>query len=172
MTVLARLLFAAALAWLLLVAALAPLGCGGSRIPEPAYGPQVLPEDQWIDGLETPPPSVQAEEIHPAPSKAFVWVDGQWMYQQITKRWTWQPGAWCLPPPGAVYYAKPIAERRRVVADRVKRWNEALSRFEEVDSGDDVWRWAAGRFYVKDRQGVIGPTPIDPACAPQPSVSK
>ena len=139
-------------------------GCGGRRFPEPTYGAQVLPPDAWVDDLEQPPPAVQSEEIGPSPGKGYVWIDGQWLYQPLTKRWTWEQGAWCVPPPGAAYYAQPVVERHRKATGRVARWNEALQRYEEVDSGDDVYRWARGRFYVKEANGVVHPAAERASC--------
>jgi len=141
------------------------LGCGGSRVREPVFGPHPdasRPADGDIDkdrhgALDAPPPPVSAEEIAPAPSAAHVWIDGQWVYQPLLRRWTWEQGAWCLPPPGDAFYARPVVERYRRVDGRTTRWNEALQRFEEVDSGDDRFRWQRGRFYVRQPDGAVAP---------------
>jgi hypothetical protein len=140
------------------------IGCGGARLPEPPFGPHVIAPNDWVRDLEAPPPTVEAEEVTAPPSAKHVWIDGQWSFQPLNKRWVWSSGGWCEPPARMAYYARPAVERYRILVGRVSRWNEALQRFEEVDSGDDRWKWARGRFYVKDARGVIVPSPDDPKC--------
>lgn len=149
-------------AWLL-AAALLP-GCGGRTLREPAFGPH--PDGSKWDGelLDTPPPPVQAEQIGDAPSPAHVWIDGQWTFLPLTKRWTWEQGAFCVPPAGATHYARPVLERYRLVLGRTTRWNEALQRYEEVDSGDDRFRYRKGRFYGRAPDGSMAPIGTKPVC--------
>lgn len=148
----ARLLTAIALA---LVA-----GCAKPLVPGPVVGkhPDAALWDQ--PQLPEPPPSVEAEEVPKRPSTAHVWIDGQWEYSPLTKRWTWAQGAWCKPPEGARHYARAEVQRYRAPAaeqPRITRWNEAQKRYEEVDSGDDVFRWRKGRFYVAGKDGALAP---------------
>ncbi len=140
------------------------LGCGGRALRVPALGPH--PDGVRWDGehLDTPPPSVQAEQIGDAPSPAHVWVDGQWTFVPLTKRWTWEQGAFCVPPPGALYYARPMLERYRLVLGRTTRWNEALQRYEEVDTGDDRFRYRKGRFYARAADGAVVPITTKAVC--------
>lgn len=139
--------------------------CGGRALREPVLGPH--PDGSKWDGeqLDSPPPPVQAEQIGDPPSPAHVWIDGQWTFLPLTKRWTWEQGAFCLPPPGAVYYARPAVERTRQPMGRTIRWNEALQRYEEVDSGDDRFRYRKGRFYTRTADGTLSPVAQKPACA-------
>ncbi len=153
------------------MAACAVAGCAKPLVPTFALGahPDAVPWDQ--PELVTPPPSVQAEEVPPRPGVDYVWIDGQWGYTLLTKRWTWDQGAWCKPPPGARFYARAEIQRYRApVADqpRVTRWNESQQRFEEVDSGNDQYRWRRGRFYVTAQNGSVVPWTGAVDCATAP----
>jgi hypothetical protein len=147
-------------------------GCAAPRIREPQYGAQTLPEAGWVNELDDAPPPVEVEEVTQPPGEAFVWVDGQWIWQPGTRRWTWEQGQWCVPPPGAVYYARPGIKRYRTFEGRVKRWNGALQRFEEVDSGDDHYRWTRGRFYGREADGTLVPSRQTPVCEPGKTLEK
>ncbi|MCS6899540.1 MAG: hypothetical protein RMJ98_07815 [Myxococcales bacterium] len=134
------------------------LGCGTpSRIPTPHLGEHPTPADRWQE-VETPPPPVEVEELPPAPI-GHVWIDGQWRYQPMTRRWIWEQGRWCQEPPGTLFYAPPrlVRERTARIVDgevhRVIRWNELRQRYEEVDVMVDRWRWIPGTFYVR---GALG----------------
>lgn len=140
-------------------------GCGGHALHEPVLGPH--PDTGKWDGelLDAPPPPVQAEEIGDPPSSAHVWIDGQWIFLPLTKRWTWEQGAFCVPPPGATHYARPVVERYRQAVGRITRWNEARQRYEEVDSGDDRFRYRRGRFYARQPDGSVNAVAAKPVCA-------
>ena len=148
----------------LFVAALALVGCKAALVREPSFGAHTIPVDQWVGELDDPPPPVQAEEVSPDPGPSYVWIDGQWVWQPLTRRWTWDQGVWCVPPPGALYYARAGVERYRAIEGRIKRWNGAQQRFEEVDSGDDRFRWARGRFYVRGQDGLAVPSKQTALC--------
>ena len=137
-------------------------GCGArGALPAPRYGEHPVPVEQWQE-VETPPPAIEVEEVG-APRPGRVWIDGQWVYQPITRRWVWEQGRWCAEPPGALFYARArfARERRAVLEDgepqRLVRWNELQKRYEQVDIQSDHWRWIEGRFYVAGPGG--GPTP-------------
>jgi hypothetical protein len=139
---------------LVLACAAALAGCGSSsRIPVPRAGEHPVPVALWLE-VETPPPSVEVEELRTPAPPGHVWIDGQWIYQPVTRRWIWEQGRWCVEPAGALFYAhaRITRERRSQVEDgeprRVVRWNELRRRHEEVDVQTDFWRWIAGVFYV------------------------
>lgn len=139
-------------------------GCGTTPIAKPPTGPQTIPLERWLE-VDTPPPAVQVEEVGPQPSPKHVWIDGQWMFQSLAQRWTWEQGRWCIPPQGATYYAPAEVVRFRKVVGRVVRWNEPFQRYEEVDSRDDRWRWMRGRFYgAKGPGGVAMPQAREAMC--------
>src|SRR5262245_32912040 len=106
-------------------------GCGPAKLPQPALGPHTEPVGEWAE-IDTPPRPVQVEEVSPRPGPEYLWIDGSWDYQPLAKRWTWQPGRWCVPPPGALYYAPAQAARFRKATGRTVIWNGALNRYEEV----------------------------------------
>jgi hypothetical protein len=148
------------------------LGCGtSSRIPTPRSGEHPTPPDRWQE-VETPPPPVEVEELTPAPA-GYVWIDGQWIYQPMTRRWVWEQGRWCVEPPGALYYAPPRLARERKArtvdgeVQRVVRWNELYQRYEEVDVMVDRWRWIPGTFYVRGALGQPVPWVGELTCVSQ-----
>ncbi len=148
------------------------LGCGASsRVPTPRSGEHPTPLDRWQE-VETPPPPVEVEELTPAPA-GYVWLDGQWLYQPMTRRWVWEQGRWCREPPGALYYAAPrlARERKARIVDgevqRVVRWNELYQRYEEVDVMVDRWRWIPGTFYVRGATGQPVPWVGELTCVSQ-----
>ena len=98
---------------------------------------------------------MQATEVGPVPSRSHVWVDGQWLYQRTVNKWTWNDGSWCVPPLGAVFYAKPAVKRFRKPVGRATRWNDIAQRYEEIDTGEDHWLWARGHWYVRRPDGVV-----------------
>lgn len=150
---------------LALAAAAALASCSRVALPEPAYGPHTAPIEQWVE-IDAPPPPVAVEEVGQPPSPRHVWVDGQWIYQPLSRRWTWQQGAFCIPPPGALYYARPEVKRFRkaVEGEPLVRWNEAMQRFERIEIADDRFLWAEGRFYITGERGRPVPGPAA-ACA-------
>lgn len=133
------------------------LGCGSTRIATPRYGEHPQPSAEWQE-VDTPPPSVEVEEIDTIQA-GRVWLDGQWVYQALTRRWLWEQGRWCVEPPGALFYAPPRVTRERQVrqengeAQRLVRWNELKQRYEQVDVQTDHWRWHPGAFYVAGPNG-------------------
>ena len=144
-------------------------GCGGSHLPEPKFGPHTVAVNDWAE-IEDPPPPVQSEEIEPSPGKSYVWIDGQWAFQPLSKRWVWDQGKWCVPPPNAEYYAPSEARRFRKKLGRIVRWNEPMQRYEEVDSSDDRWHFMRGRFYAKAPDGSTQPSTSQPVCVDNPGI--
>jgi hypothetical protein len=128
-------------------AALLAVACGPRPLNEPFYAPHRAGGTAWAE-VASPPPVAPAEDVPAPPSDRHVWLDGQWLYQRVTNRWTWEPGAWCVPPSNAQFYARPALARVRHVVGRTVRWNVMEGRYEEVDMADDRWTWARGRFYV------------------------
>lgn len=78
------------------LALLVPLACGVPSLPRPPLGPH-LPDD--FSSVAIPPPSPRPQAV-PARSAAAVWVDGEWVAAG-DNAWSWQPGGWVQPPPGA-----------------------------------------------------------------------
>ncbi len=142
---------------------LALQACGARPLARPPMGPHTTPVDQRIQ-IDQPPGPIEVEEVGPRPGDDFVWVDGQWGYQPLSQRWVWEPGSWCVPPRGAVYYAPPSITRERKATRRAVRWNPAQQRFEEVDVVDDVWRWARGVFHVRGPDGAVTPAQPTERC--------
>lgn len=136
------------------------VGCGATRATAtPAAGEPTEPLEQWVE-VATPPPTVEVEEIPARPSAAHVWVDGQWAYQDVSSRWSWEQGRWCVPPPATLYYAPArVARERRAITGpdgqpvRSSRWNEMLKQGEQFDLQADRWRWHRGAFYVRGADG-------------------
>jgi hypothetical protein len=141
-----------------LVVALQP-GCGAAaRIPTPRYGEHPVRQTRWQE-VETPPPAIEIEEPGPAPA-GRVWVDGQWLYQPLTRRWIWEQGQWCAPPAGMIFYAPATIRReRRTTLDAegnprlVRRWSDYAQKEEEVVGFSDHWSWSPGAFYVAAPDG-------------------
>ncbi len=69
-----------------------PTSTGGvAAVPAPT-GPAVV---------QSPPPPPPAETIVPAPGPGYVWVGGEWVWNN---GWVWVGGHWVLPPyPGAIW---------------------------------------------------------------------
>lgn len=125
----------------------------------PASGLHPSPPAEWTE-VATAPPTVEVEEIPSRPTPSHLWIDGQWAYQSVSRRWVWEPGRWCVPPTATLFYAPPALQReRRLVTDasgqpvRVSRWNTLLQRAEEFDQQTDRWRWHKGAFYVRGADG-------------------
>jgi hypothetical protein len=76
------------LAWIFLA------GCSGT-LPHPRYLPQ--PASALVE-VTAPAPPGRIEEIPPRPSRAALWVDGEWSRRR--ERWAWLPGAWVEVPAG------------------------------------------------------------------------
>ncbi len=74
-------------------------GCG-ARIPRPTFAPQ--PTASLVEVGEPPPPA-RVEVLPARPSRAAVWVDGEWIWRR--RRWAWLSGRWCEPPDGASFSA-------------------------------------------------------------------
>ena len=70
----------------LLLAAIALVGCKPALVRAPSFGAHTIPVDQWVGELDDPPPPVQAEEVAPDPGPSYVWIDGQWVWQPLTRR--------------------------------------------------------------------------------------
>ncbi len=45
-----------------------------------------------------PPPGTRVERRSPAPSAAYVWIDGRWALKR--GHWVWTSGRWSQPPRG------------------------------------------------------------------------
>jgi hypothetical protein len=131
----------------------------------PPQGPHTVPVERWVE-TDTPPPPVQVEEISARPSPQHLWIDGGWSYQKLARRWSWEQGRWCIPPPDAIYFAPSESIRFRKAIGRVVRWNEARQRYEEVDQQDDRWRWTRGRFYTQAPDGAVRRSREEAVCAP------
>jgi hypothetical protein len=144
---------------------LSSVGCASQRVRTPAYGPQVLPDASWQVVASAPPP-VEASEPGAPPNARVVWIDGQWLYQRVSRKWVWEKGAWCEPPAGAAYYAAPVVRRVRITGRPSLRWNEAESRGEEILPSEDEWSWARGTFFVRDARGAVLPMSGSPTCTP------
>jgi len=129
-------------------------GCGGVKVPTPAFGPQPIPDAAWTL-VSTPPPPVEPTEPGGRPNARAVWIDGQWLYQRISRKWVWDKGAWCEPPVNLAYYAPPGLRRVRVIGKPTLRWNEAEARGEEVRGSEDEWYWARGAFFVRAPGSVV-----------------
>ena len=140
-------------------------GCGGLQVATPPFGPQALPEASWTL-VVTPPPPVEPSEPGGRPNPRVVWVDGQWLYQRVSRKWVWEKGAWCEPPANLAYYARPALRRVRVTGKPSLRWNEAESRGEEVRASEDEWYWAKGAFFVRGSGGGILALSESPTCLP------
>jgi hypothetical protein len=125
------------------------LACSPARLPEPRFDAHPAPVDQWVIVQSAPPP-VEVEEIGARPSGRHVWIDGQWAYQPVSRRWVWEQGRWCLPPANALFYARPALVRERRIAMPIDSgpWSAEPS----APAGvlvDDGWRWLKGSFYVR-----------------------
>lgn len=137
--------------------AISALGCSSTPIPTPRYGEHPQPLSDWQE-VGTPPPPIEVEEIGAA-SAGYVWLDGQWVYQALTKRWLWEQGRWCIEPPSTLFYAPAQISRERQVqkeedvSQRVLRWNEVKQRYERIEVQTDHWRWQPGAFYVTGAGG-------------------
>ncbi|HEU4409728.1 MAG TPA: hypothetical protein VFS43_31020 [Polyangiaceae bacterium] len=144
--------------------AFASAGCAGAPLAEPAYAPHRAVESAWVE-VNAPPPPSQPETVPAQPSPRHVWIDGQWVYQRVTSKWTWDHGAWCVPPPDARFYARPVVSRVRRVLGRTTRWNALEGRYEEVDLADDRWSWAKGRFYLGPSRARAWPSDEKGECS-------
>lgn len=142
--------------------------CAGVRVAEPPYGPPAVASSAWVE-VKTAPPVVKIAEPGPSPGAGYVWIDGQWSFQAAANRWTWDPGQWCRLPKGFAYYAKPSLVRFRKAIGRIDRWNESQQQYEEVDQGDDQWRWLGGQAYGYDAQRRVVPITLD-GCVAQRGV--
>lgn len=71
------------------------VGCA-STIPRPPTSPHLPGE---LVEVPFPPPANRSDLVPPRPHPNSLWVDGEWRWQRT--RWTWRPGAWVIPPPGA-----------------------------------------------------------------------
>ena len=140
-------------------------GCGGVKVPTPPFGPQALPEASWML-VATPPPPIEPSEPGSRPNPRVVWIDGQWLYQRVSRKWIWEKGAWCEPPAGLAYYARPALRRIRMTGRSSLRWNEAESRGEDVRASEDEWYWARGTFFVRSPRGGVLAVSESPACLP------
>lgn len=129
-------------------------------------GPQSVAESRWLV-VATPPPVVEPAEPGNPPDASVVWVDGQWMYQRLARKWVWEKGAWCQPPPGMTHYAVPALRRVRTQGKKEIRWNELERRGEEVSRAEDEWQWLRGTFFVRDASGAILPMEGSATCFPQ-----
>lgn len=139
--------------------------CGGVNVPTPAFGPQALPEASWTV-VATPPPPVEPSEPGARPNPRMVWIDGQWLYQRVSRKWVWEKGAWCEPPVDVAYYARPALRRVRTKGKPTLRWNEAESRGEEARAAEDEWFWVRGTFFVRDGRGGVLAVSESPVCLP------
>ncbi len=148
----------------LALALAAPLaGCSATPLAEPTYAPHRAVPSAWVE-VNAPPPPAQSEMVPNAPTERHVWVDGQWLYQRVTNKWTWDHGTWCVPPADARFYARPAFARVRRVMGRTVRWNTLEGRYEEVDVADDRWSWARGRFYTGPSRALAAPSDEKGAC--------
>jgi hypothetical protein len=141
------------LTWL----AFALAGCSSAPITEPVFAPHRAIAIAWAE-VSSPPPPSQPETVPVAPSPRHVWVDGQWVYQRVTSKWTWEHGSWCIPPAEARFYARSVVMRVRRVTGRTTHWNALEGRYEEVDLADDRWSWAKGRFYTGPSRAIAAPS--------------
>lgn len=110
----------------LLACALSAWACGPS-LPRPRMGPHA-PGD--YSSVDQPPPSPRAQVIPAAPSVGAVWVDGEWV--PLDGSWSWQPGGWVTPPPGAWLALSEV------------RWQN-----------DGTLRYAPGLFRLPDGSSVM-----------------
>jgi hypothetical protein len=146
------------------LAFLALAGCSSTPLAEPTYAAHKTAPGVWLE-VATPPPPAPPESVSSAPSERHVWVDGQWVYQRVTGKWTWEQGAWCVPPADARFYARPALMRVRHVLGRATRWNTFEGRYEEVDVADDRWTWAKGRFYTGPTNARAAPSDEKGQCS-------
>lgn len=86
--------------------ALGSIACRGAKIPGPETGDHSGPNEGMC--VPYPPPAAKVEELPPQPNGDSVWVDGEWEWQ--TRRYTWKPGGWIVPPPRS-FYARSKLER-------------------------------------------------------------
>jgi hypothetical protein len=79
--------------------------------PETVYVQQqpvyVEQEPQYIIVQQAPPPII-VERRPPAPSGAYVWIDGYWNWDN--QRYSWQAGRYVLPPQQDVVWVAPRYE--------------------------------------------------------------
>jgi hypothetical protein len=70
----------------------------GDRLAHPPYSAHVT--DDLVE-VGYPPPPARAEQVPPRPHDGAVFVDGEWIWRG--RRWSWSPGRWVDPPPGATF---------------------------------------------------------------------
>lgn len=75
-----------------------PSSLGGvSPVPEPETTAPTA-----VQTPQTPPPPPPTESEPPTPGPNYVWVGGDWVWNN---GWVWVGGRWALPPyPGAIWY--------------------------------------------------------------------
>ena len=76
--------------------------CRGPSVPVTPGGENV-PLASQATCVPYPPPAPKVEEIPARPSKAYLWLDGEWAWHR--ERWVWRPGGWVVPPPETFYAA-------------------------------------------------------------------
>lgn len=82
-----------------LLGLVAGLGLGCSvGLRHPPYTPQ--PSSALVEVTLAPPPG-RVESVPAAPTRAAVWVDGEWRWRR--HKWGWQPGYWAVTPHDAKF---------------------------------------------------------------------
>ncbi len=72
----------------------------GQTLPKPLMTRH--PREAFAE-VPFPPPPGRVEFIPAQPRDGAVWIDGEWTWEPMGKRWSWKYGRWVAPLPGARY---------------------------------------------------------------------
>jgi hypothetical protein len=86
--------------WLLVATTLvAALSCEHA-LPGPPRTSQAT--SAYVEVPFAPPPG-RVEFVPNQPLEGAVWIDGEWTWEPVGRRWAWKYGRWVVPPNGARY---------------------------------------------------------------------